>query len=92
MKKGEKIKIKRNKFYILDVKGEKWIYTNFEDSISELIGFLVEKKYKPEELTLTEVTMLKRKWKIKHMPWSEIGVLAIEIGKKVEHKRHYKEQ
>ena len=41
----------------------------------------MEKKFKPEDLSLTEVTMLKRKWRIKQVPWSEIVVEAIKIGK-----------
>ena len=40
MKKGEKIRIKRNEFYILNVKGERWVYSEFEDGISDLIYFL----------------------------------------------------
>ena len=85
VKLKKKIKINGNKFYMLNVKGEKWIYIDFKDGISDLIGFLVEKKVKPEDLSLIEVTMLKRTWKIKHVPWSEIAVLAIEIGRKLEH-------
>ena len=76
-KEGPKMemKVKDNRFYLLDSTDEKWIYDSEEgaiESLKELVSKTEEKN--PEKFNIFEVNTAGEQWEIKSVPWSRIAI------------------
>ena len=69
------MKVKNDRFYLLDATDEKWIYDS-EDGAIEALKALVStrKELNPEDLNIFEVNVAGEKWEIKSVPWSRIAI------------------
>ena len=69
------MKVKNDRFYLLDATDEKWIYDS-EDGAIEALKTLASKKKElnPEDVNIFEVNTAGEKWEIKSVPWSRIAI------------------
>jgi hypothetical protein len=68
-----KLKVEGNRFYVLEVGGEKWVHNNMDSTIQALKErFQVDNDLNSENIRIIEVSILKRKWKIQEVPWIKI--------------------
>jgi len=69
------MKVKNDKFYLLDATDEKWIYDS-EDGAIEALKALVSKRkdLNPEDVNIFEVNTAGENWEIKSVPWSRIAI------------------
>jgi hypothetical protein len=69
------MKVKNNKFYLLEMGSEKWIYDSESDAIEALKRLVSEKEeIDPETVSILEVDTVSEKWEIKSVPWSKIAI------------------
>jgi hypothetical protein len=67
------LKVEGNRFYVLEVGGEKWVHNNMDSAIQALKERLqVDNDLNSENIRIIEVSILKRKWKIQEVPWIKI--------------------
>jgi hypothetical protein len=76
------LKVKGDKFYVLEIGDERRIYDTESDAITSLKTLVQrgKKDLNPEDLNIFEVKM-GEKWEIKSMPWSKIALELIKGGK-----------
>lgn len=72
------IKIKDEKFYILEAGDEKCIYDTESNAIESLKMLITSNKnLNPENVKILEVNTKKEQWEIKGVPWSNIAIRLI---------------
>lgn len=69
------MKVKSDRFYLLDATDEKWIYDS-EDGAIEALKKLVStrKGLNPEDVNILDVNIAGEQWEIKSVPWSRIAI------------------
>ncbi len=73
-----KMKIKNNKFFVLEIKNEKWIFDTESEPINLMKKMISENKdLKSEDISILEVDTQKKNWEIKEIPWSRISLQLI---------------
>ena len=73
------MKIKDDKFFVLEIGEDKWIYdaeSNAIKSMKELISKSTD--LNPENVSILEVNTKEKKWEVKELPWSRIAVALIK--------------
>jgi len=73
------MKIKDDKFFVLEIGEDKWIYdaeSNAIKSMKELISKSTD--LNPENASILEVNTKEKKWEVKELPWSRIAVALIK--------------
>lgn len=73
------MKIKDDKFYVLEVGGDKWIYdseTTAIKSLKEVVSTAAD--VNPESVSILEVNTREKKWEVKELPWSRIAISLIK--------------
>jgi hypothetical protein len=73
------LKVEGNRFYVLEVGGERWVH----DTVESAVRALKERTRAEDDLNLDnirmlEVSILKRKWKIQDVSWVKIALDLIE--------------
>ena len=69
------MKVKNDRFYLLDGGEDKWIYDTEEGAIKALKALVsTNKELNPEEVNVFEVNVAGEKWEIKSVPWSRIAI------------------
>jgi hypothetical protein len=69
------MKVKNNKFYLLEMGEEKWLYDSESDAIEALKRLVSEREeVNPEDISILEVDTTEEKWEIKSIPWSKIAI------------------
>ena len=72
------MKVKDDKFYILEAGNDKWIYSSEKDAIDSLKKLLAENEnLNQENVSILEVDTEKDKWQIKQIAWSKIAIELI---------------
>jgi len=72
------LKIKGDKFYVLKLRDEKWIYCEEDIAIKALRDHVSkDKNLKPNDISILEVTIKGEKWEIVQVPWSKIVLKLI---------------
>lgn len=72
------LKIEGNKFYVLKIADEMWIYKTEDSAVEALKTNLVEKDVEPEEISILEVSIKEGQWEIIQVPWSRIAYKLIK--------------
>jgi hypothetical protein len=73
------LKVEGNKFYVLEVGGEKWVHDTVESAVQALKERVrVEGDLNLDNIRMLEVSILKRKWKIQDVPWVKIALDLIQ--------------
>jgi phenylpyruvate tautomerase PptA (4-oxalocrotonate tautomerase family) len=73
------MKIKDDKFFVLEVEQDKWIVdteSNAIKSMRELISKTAN--LSPENVSILEINVKEKKWEIKELPWSRIAIALIK--------------
>lgn len=73
------MKIKDDKFFILEMGEDKWVYdaeSTAIKSVKELISNSAE--LNPENVSILEVNTKEKKWEVKELPWSRIAIALIK--------------
>ena len=69
------LKVEGNRFYVLEVGGEKWVHDTVESAVQALEEKVqAEDDLNSDNIRMVEVNILKRKWKIQEVPWVEIAL------------------
>jgi len=69
------MKVKNDKFYLLDAGEDKWIYDSEDSAIKALKALAsTNKELNPENVNIFEVNVAGEKWEIKSVPWSTIAI------------------
>lgn len=69
------MKVKNDRFYLLDATDEKWIYDSEDGAIGALKTLVsTNKGLNPEDVNILEVNVAGEKWEIKSVPWSRIAI------------------
>ena len=69
------MKVKNDKFYLLDAGKDKWIYDSEDSAIKALKALAsTNKELNPENVNIFEVNVAGEKWEIKSVPWSRIAI------------------
>jgi len=72
------MKIKDDKFFVLEVGSEKWIYDSAATAIKSMKEALSQTKdVNPENVSILEVITREKKWEVKELPWSRIAISLI---------------
>ena len=81
------LKVEGNRFYVLEVGGEKWVHDTVESAVQALEEKVqAEDDLNSDNIRMVEVNILKRKWKIQEVPWVEIALGLIRGKKAVKGK------
>ena len=73
------MKIKDDKFFVLEVGDDKWIYdseTTAIKSMKEVLSRTADEN--PENVSILEVNAKEKKWEVKELPWSRIAISLIK--------------
>jgi len=73
------MKIKDDKFFVLEMGEDKWVYdaeSTVIKSMKELISNSAE--LNPENVSILEVNTKEKKWEVKELPWSRIAIALIK--------------
>lgn len=73
------MKIKDDRFFVLEVGDDKWIYdseTTAIKSMKEVLSRTAD--VNPENVSILEVTAKEKKWEVKELPWSRIAISLIK--------------
>ena len=74
------MKLKGDKFFVLDMEGEKRVFDTDAHAIEMLKSMVSkDKKIDPESVSILEIDTSEESWQIKSLPWSKI---AIELMRK----------
>jgi len=69
------MKIKNDKFYILEAGNEKIVFDTENNAVESLKALISENKsLNPENVNIFEVNTAGEKWEIKSVPWSKIAI------------------
>ena len=69
------MKVKNDRFYLLDAIDEKWIYDSEDGAIDALKALVSKnKELNPEDVNIFEVNTAGENWEIKSVPWSRIAI------------------
>lgn len=69
------MKVKNDRFYLLDATDEKRIFDSEEGAIAALKTLVSSRKeLNPEDLNIFEVNVAGEKWEIKSVPWARIAI------------------
>ena len=64
------LKVEKNRFYVLGVRKEKWVYASETEVMKDLTEKIrLDNDLKSEDVWVMKVQILKRKWKIQEVPW-----------------------
>jgi len=80
----EGFKVSNDKFYVLDIEGEKWVFAKESDALKALKEEVLKREeVKAEKVNILEVNMSGEKgWEIKGIPWSKIAIQLIKSSEK----------
>jgi len=73
------MKIKDDKFFVLEIGEDKWVYDTEStaiNSMKELISKSAD--LNPENVSILEVNTKEKKWEIKELPWARIAIALIK--------------
>jgi len=69
------MKVKNDRFYLLDATDEKRIYDSEEGAIEALKALVSSRKdLNPEDVNIFDVNIAGEQWEIKSVPWSRIAI------------------
>lgn len=72
------MKVKDDKFYILEAGEEKWVHDTEKSAVQSLKKIISENAdLNPEDVSIIEVNPTGKKWKIQEVPWSKIAIKLI---------------
>jgi hypothetical protein len=64
------LKIEKNRFYVLRIGKDSWIFTSEEEVMKDLTDKVeLNEDLNYEDVQVMKVQILKRKWKIQEIPW-----------------------
>lgn len=73
------MKIKDDRFFVLEVGDDKWIYDLEATAIKSMKEVLSRTAdINPENVSILEVTAKEKKWEVKELPWSRIAISLIK--------------
>ena len=73
------MKIKDDRFFVLEVGDDKWIYDLEATAIKSMKEVLSRTAdVNPENVSILEVTAKEKKWEVKELPWSRIAISLIK--------------
>ena len=82
------LKVEGNRFYVLEVGGEKWVHDTVESAVQALKERVrAEGDLNPDDIRVVEVNILKRKWNIQEVPWVKIALDLIRGKNAVKGKK-----
>ncbi|MCL0093242.1 hypothetical protein M1N92_06325 [Dehalococcoidia bacterium] len=73
------MKIKEDRFFVLEVGQDKWIIDT-EGNAIKLMKETIPKagNLNPEDVSILEISVKEKKWEIKELPWSRIAIALIK--------------
>jgi len=73
------MKIKDDKFFVLEIGDDKWVY-DAESTAIKLMKELISESadLNPENVSILEVNTKEKKWEVKELPWSRIAIALIK--------------
>ena len=81
--KDMEMKVKDEKFYILEANEEKWIHDTEKSAVQSLKKMVSEnEELNTENVSIIEVNPMGNKWKIQEVPWSKIAIELIRVENK----------
>lgn len=76
------MKIKGDKFFVLETVKEKWIYETEDNAIKALRDLVSKTKdLNPENVSILEVNVREKKWEIRPISWSKIAIELMREGR-----------
>ena len=73
------MKINDDKFFVLEVGEEKWVYDSEATAIKSMKEFISKTPdANPENVSILEVNTKEKKWEVKELPWSRIAISLIK--------------
>lgn len=74
------MKINDDKFFVLEVGEEKWIYDSETTAIRCMKELITSKTpdVNPESISILEVNTKEKKWEVRELPWSRIAISLIK--------------
>lgn len=73
------MKIKDDRFFVLEVGDDKWIYDSATTAIKSMKEVLSKTAGEnPENVSILEVNTKEKKWEVKELPWSRIAISLIK--------------
>lgn len=76
------MKIENGKFYVLEMKNDKWIYGTEKEAIKSLKSLIsTNENLNPEGTNLLEADLNGKQWSVKGVPWSKIAMQLMKDEK-----------
>lgn len=73
------MKIKDDKFFVLEVGDDKWIYDSESTAIKSMKEVLSKTAdANSENVSILEINAKEKKWEVKELPWSRIAISLIK--------------
>ena len=79
MEEHEPMKIRDDKFFVLEIGEDKWIIEG-ENQAVKFMKQCISKaaNLSPENVSILEVNTKEKKWEVKELPWSKIAIALIK--------------
>ena len=75
------MKIKGDKFFVLETIREKWIHDTEDGAIKALKDLISKtKNLNPEDVSILEVNVGEKKWEVRPISWSKIAIELMRGG------------